>query len=70
MHKACILRYGQNDQILWLSNMADTFLEKFTKCAKVYGFFYLGAFRMLIGWAGKLWSRGCVFSQENTRTFG
>ena len=34
--------------------MADTFFEKSTRCAKVCGLFFL----MLIGWAGKLWSRG------------
>ena len=39
--------------------MADTCFEKFTRCAKVCGLFFLDcAFRMLIGWADKLWSRG------------
>ena len=39
--------------------MVDTFLEKSTRCAKVCGLFFLDcAFRMLIGWAGKLRSRG------------
>ena len=30
---------------------------KFTRCAKVCGLFFY-AFRVLIGWAGKCWSRG------------
>ena len=30
--------------------------EKFTRCAKVCGLFSW----MLIGWAGKLWSRGVI----------
>ena len=39
--------------------MAETFLEKFTRCAKgLWAFILDCAFRMLIGWAGKLWSRG------------
>ena len=36
-----ILFYSQNNKIVWLSNMADTFLEKFTRCAKVCGLFFL-----------------------------
>ena len=58
MWKVCLF-CSQNNKIVWLSNAADTFLEKFTKCAKVCGLFFLDcAFGMLIGWAGKLWSRG------------
>ena len=41
--------------------MADTFIGKFTRCAKVHGLFFLDcAFRALIGWAGKLRSRGWI----------
>ena len=29
------------NKIEWLSNMTDTFFEKFTRCAKVCGLFYL-----------------------------
>ena len=51
--------YGQNNKIAWLSNMADRSLEKFTRCTKVCGLFFLDcSFRMLIGWADKLQSRG------------
>ena len=32
---------SQNNKIIWLSNRADTFIEKFTRCAKVYGCFSL-----------------------------
>ena len=38
------LFYNQNNKIVWLSNMADTFLEKFTSCAKVCGLFLLSVF--------------------------
>ena len=38
--KAC-LSYSQNNKIVSLSNMADKFLEKFTRCAKVPGLFFL-----------------------------
>ena len=59
--KVCLF-YSHNNKILWLSNIADTFNEKFTRCAKVYGFFPLDcAFRTLIGWAGKLWSHGLQY---------
>ena len=35
-----------------------TLFEKFARCAKVYGLFFLDcAFRMLIGWADELRSR-------------
>ena len=64
MWKVCYF-YGQNKKIAWLSNMADRFLEKFMRCAKVHGLFFLDcSFRMLIGWAGRLRSRG---SNEETR---
>ena len=53
------LFYSQNNKIVWLSNMADTFLEKFIRCAKACGLYFLDcALRMLIGWTGKLRSRG------------
>ena len=32
---------NQNNKIVQLSNMGDTFFEKFRRCAKVYGFFFL-----------------------------
>ena len=39
--------------------MADTLIEKFTRCAKVCGLFFLDcAFQALIGWADKHRSRG------------
>ena len=38
MRKVCLF-FSQNNKIVWLSNMADTFLEKFTRCAKGCGFF-------------------------------
>ena len=54
------LFYSQNNKIVWLSNMADTSFEKFTRCAKVCGLSFLNcALRMLIGWAVKLQSHGC-----------
>ena len=62
MLKVCLF-YSQNIKILWLSNMEDTRLEKFTRCAKVCGLFFLDcALRVLIGCAGRLWSRGSVIS--------
>ena len=33
------LFYSQNNKIVWLSNMGDIVLEKFTRCAKVCGSF-------------------------------
>ena len=38
--KVCLF-LSQNNKIEWLSKMADTFLEKFTRCAKVCGLFFL-----------------------------
>ena len=40
MWKVCLF-YSQNNKTVWLSNMADTFLEKFTRCAKVCGLVFL-----------------------------
>ena len=40
MWKVCLF-YNQYNKISWLSNMADTFFEKFTKRAKVCGLFFL-----------------------------
>ena len=58
MRKVC-LSYSQNKKMVWLSNMADTSLKLFTWSAKVCGLFFLDcAFRVLIGWTGKLRSRG------------
>ena len=59
MWKVCLF-YSQNNKIVWLSNVADTFWGKFTRCAKVCGFFFSTAFRMLIGWAGKLQTHGVL----------
>ena len=54
--RVCLF-YSQNNKIVWLSNMTDAFFEKFTRCAKVCGLFFLDcAFWMLIGWADKLCS--------------
>ena len=56
--RTCLF-YSHNNKIVWLSNMEDTFLEKFTSCAKVCGICFLNcALRVLIGWADKLrWHR-------------
>ena len=40
VRKVCLF-YRQNNKIVWLSNMADTFFEKFARCAKVCGLFFL-----------------------------
>ena len=40
MWKVCLF-CSQNNKIVWLSNMADTFLEKFMRCAKDCGLFFL-----------------------------
>ena len=52
----------------------QTFLEKFTRCAKVCGLFLLIAFRLLIGWAGKLRSRDlettCSYMESNGQIDG
>ena len=43
---------SENMRNVWLSNVTDTLFEKFTRCAKVYGLFFLDCtFRILIGWA-------------------
>ena len=62
MWKVCLF-CSQNNKSVWLSNMADTFLEKFRKCAKDCGLFSWLCFRMLIGWVDKLRSRGCTSSR-------
>ena len=50
---------SQNNKSLWSSNVANTFVEKFKRCTKVCGLFFLDcAFWILIGWADKLRSRG------------
>ena len=54
MRKVCLL-YSHNNKILRLSNMADTFIE----VRKGFWASFLDcAFLMLIGWLGKLRSRG------------
>ena len=66
--KLCLF-YSQTNQIVWLSNVADTFLEKFTRCAKVCGLLLLDcAFGMLIGWARKSRLHG-IISYENLRKY-
>ena len=40
MWEVCLF-YSHNNKIAWLSNVADTFLEKFTRCAKVCGLIFL-----------------------------
>ena len=59
MQMVCLF-YSQNNKIECLSTMT-VFLEEFARFAKVCGLSVLDcAFcRMLIGWAGKLWSHGC-----------
>ena len=52
------LFYSQkyNDYKTWPAHFV---FEKFMRCAKVYGLLFLDcAFRVLIGWAGKLQSHG------------
>ena len=41
--KVCLF-YGQNNKIVGSSNMADTFIEKFMRCAKVCGLFFMVVF--------------------------
>ena len=56
--KVCLF-YSQNNKIVWLSNMADIFGE-FHEVRKGLWAIFLGcAFRMLIGLAVKVRSRGC-----------
>ena len=43
------LLYSQHNKIVWLSNIEDTICEKFTRCAKFCGLFFLG--RWLAGQA-------------------
>ena len=43
MWKVCLF-YSHNKKIAWLSNVADTCFEKFTKRAKVCGLFFLFLF--------------------------
>ena len=40
MRKVCLF-YNQNSKILWLSNMAGTLFEKFTRCVRISGLFFL-----------------------------
>ena len=60
MQKVCLFS-SQNNKIVWLSNMADAFLEKLTRCAKACGLFFLDcALWMLTVWAEKLWLHGSL----------
>ena len=64
------LFYTQNKKILDYQTWPTHLFAKFTKCAKVYGLSFLDfTFRMLIGWAGKLRSRGRLMI-ENFRRVG
>ena len=47
---------------VWLSNMADTLLKNSRGAQRYVGFFLGCAFRMLIGWGGKLRSHGICWS--------
>ena len=55
------LFYSQNNTIVWLLNMADI-LKNARGVQRFVGFFSFRdcTFRMLIGCAGKLRSRGCI----------
>ena len=54
MRKVCSF-YNQNNKIVRLSNMTDTFWEASRGAQRFVGFFFLDcAFRMLIGSAGRL----------------
>ena len=65
--KVCLV-YSQNNKIIWLSNMTDTFSEKFTRCAEVCGRFFLYcAFRTLIGYADEIRSHGQSVTQQCLR---
>ena len=65
------LLYSQNNKIESLSNMRDTFLDKFTWCAKVCGLLFLDyAFRMLIGRLVKLRSHGLSLNSYNRTVRG
>ena len=55
MRKVCLF----SSQSVWLSNMEDTFLERFTRCAKVCGLSFLDC--------AFLWSRGLYQHKEFTR---
>ena len=50
MWKVCLF-YSEDYKVLWLSNMADMFLEKFTKCTKDCGVFSWLCFRD-VDWLG------------------
>ena len=54
MWKVCLF-YRQNNKIVWLSNMSEMLLRNSRGAQRFVGFDC--AFRVLIGWAGKLWSR-------------
>ena len=59
MRKICLF-YSPNNKIVWLENMADTLLRNSRGAQRFVGFCFLHcAFRVLIGRASKLWSRGC-----------
>ena len=56
--------HSENVQCVWLSNMADTFFWENHEVRKgLWAFFLDCTLRMLIGWAGKLRSRGCRDTQ-------
>ena len=55
--KVCLF-YSQNNKIVWLSNVANTILRNSRGAQRFVGFFLDCAFRTLIGWTGKVRSRG------------
>ena len=58
---------SQNNKIVWLSNMADTFFfERFTRCAMVFGLFFV--LDATIGWEGKV-KRGPGSQTKPTEPF-
>ena len=50
MRKVCLF-CSEDNKVLWLSNMADTFLEKFTKAQRTVSFFSWLCFRD-VDWLG------------------
>ena len=58
------LFYSQNNKSIWLSNMADNILRNSRGAQRCMGFFLDCIFRVLIGWAGKLRSRGLYYNYQ------
>ena len=51
IRKGCLF-YSQNNKIVWISKIADKFIEKFTRCAKVCGIFSWMCF-LRADWLGR-----------------